>query len=284
MEAGPLVTLDEIRRAGERLRSVALHTPLLAWDETTWLKPESLQPVGSFKIRGAYNKIAMLTDVERSRGVITYSSGNHAQGVARAARLLGVPATIVMPDNAPAVKVAGVDGDGARIVRCGPSSDERRALAERLAETERLTLVPPYDDADVIAGQGTIGLEIVADLRDVTSVLVPVGGGGLSSGVATAVKELRPAATVVGVEPEVAADARDSLRAGRVVAWPAEAVARTMADGMRAQQLGTLPFAHLRRYLDDIVTVTEDEIADAVRGLARTARLVVEPSGATALA
>ncbi|MFN2483483.1 MAG: threonine/serine dehydratase [Candidatus Limnocylindria bacterium] len=279
-----LVTVHEICDAVARLEGVAVRTPLLAWDDATWLKPESLQAVGSFKIRGAYNKIASLTDMRRAAGVITYSSGNHAQGVARAARLLGAPATIVMPDNAPAVKVSGVERDGARIVRCGPSSDERRALAERLARDEGLTLVPPYDDGDVIAGQGTIGLEIVADLPDVTSVLVPVGGGGLASGIATAVKELRPAARVVGVEPELAADARDSLRAGRVVAWAAEAVARTIADGMRAQQLGTLPFAHLSRYLDDIVTVTEDEITNAVRLLARGARLVAEPSGATALA
>ena len=279
-----LVTLDDVRAAAERIRGVAVRTPLLAWDDATWLKPESLQPVGSFKIRGAYNKIAGLDAARRAAGVITYSSGNHAQGVARAARLVGVPATIVMPDNAPAIKVAGVERDGARIARCGPSSDERRRVAEELAAAEGLTLVPPYDDAEVIAGQGTIGLEIVEDLPEVTSVLVPVGGGGLSSGIATAVKELRPAARVVGVEPELAADARDSLRAGRVVAWPAEAVGRTMADGMRAQQLGELPFAHLSRYLDDIVTVSEDEIANAVRALARSARLVVEPSGATALA
>ena len=284
METPTLVTLDEIRRAAERLRSVALRTPLLAWDETTWLKPESLQPVGSFKIRGAYAKISRLTDAERAAGVITYSSGNHAQGVARAARLLGAPATIVMPENAPAIKVAGVERDGARIVRCGPASDERRAVAERLAREEGMTLVPPYDDRDVIAGQGTIGLEIAEDMPGLASVMVPVGGGGLSSGVATAVKALRPEARVIGVEPELAADARDSLREGRVVAWLAEDVGRTSADGMRAQQLGDLPFAHLSRYLDEIVTVTEDEIIDAVRHLATRAHLVAEPSGATALA
>ena len=284
MDGAPLVTLDDIRRAAERLQSVALRTPLLEWDGATWLKPENLQPVGSFKIRGAYNKIASLTDADRSRGVITYSSGNHAQGVARAARLLGVTATIVMPETAPRVKVEGVERDGARIVWCGPASDERRAIAEQLAAERGLTLVPPYDDPDVIAGQGTMGLEIVEQLPDVTSVLVPVGGGGLSSGVATAVKEVRPEARVIGVEPELAADARDSLRQGRIVAWSADAVARTAADGMRAQQLGALPFAHLSRYLDDIVTVTEEEIAAAVRQLAMAARLVAEPSGATALA
>ena len=284
MDTGALVTVEDVRAAAGRLEGVALPTPLMAWDDSTWLKPESLQAVGSFKIRGAYNKIAGLTDAARSRGVITYSSGNHAQGVARAARLLGAPATIVMPGNAPRIKVQGVERDGARIVWCGPASDDRRALAERLATEEGLTLVPPYDDPDVIAGQGTVGLEIAEQLPELTSVLVPVGGGGLSSGVATAVKSLRPEARVVGVEPELAADARDSLSAGRVVAWSADDVGRTMADGMRAQQLGDLPFAHLSRYLDGIVTVTEDEIADAVRQLAARARLVAEPSGATALA
>ena len=279
-----LVSLDEIRAAAERLSGVALRTPLLAWDETTWLKPESLQAVGSFKIRGAYNKIAGLTDAERSRGVIAYSSGNHAQGVARGARLLGVAATIVMPDNAPRIKVEGVERDGARVVWCGPASDERRAVAERLAEEDGLTLVPPYDDRDIIAGQGTVGLEIAEQLPDVTSVLVPVGGGGLSSGVATALKALKPDARVIGVEPELAADARDSLRAGRIVPRSSGEVGRTMADGMRAQQLGELPFAHLTEYLDEIVTVTEDEIGDAVRRLAARGRLVAEPSGATALA
>lgn len=279
-----LVEIDDIHLAAERLSGVALRTPLLAWDGTTWLKPESLQPVGSFKIRGAYNKVAGLADADRSRGVITYSSGNHAQGVARAARLLAVPATIVMPENAPRIKVQGVERDGARIVWCGTASDERRAVAERLAAQEGLTLVPPYDDADVIAGQGTVGLEITEQLPELTSVLVPVGGGGLSSGVATAIKSLKADARVIGVEPELAADARDSLREGRLVAWSAEDVGRTSADGMRAQQLGDLPFAHLSRYLDEIVTVTEDEITDAVRQLAARARLVAEPSGATALA
>ena len=282
--AAELVTVGRIRAAAARLEGVAVRTPLLAWDAATWLKPESLQPVGSFKIRGAYAKISSLTDAERAAGVITYSSGNHAQGVARAARLLGTPATIVMPDNAPAIKVAGVERDGARIVRCGPASNERRQVAERLAAEEGLALVPPYDDLEVIAGQGTIGIELVEQLPELTSVLVPVGGGGLASGIAAAVKGLRPEVRVIGVEPELAADARDSLRAGRVVAWPADSVNRTMADGMRTQQLGDAPFAHLSRHLDDIVIVGEDEIADAVRALAASARLVAEPSGATALA
>lgn len=282
---GRLVGLDEIRAAAQRIGGVALHTPLLAWDETTWLKPESLQPIGAFKIRGAYNKVAGLTDAERARGVITYSSGNHAQAVARAARLLGIPAVIVMPVDAPAVKVAGVRRDQAEIVVCPTtSSDERQRMAEQLVAEHGYVMVPPYDDALVIAGQGTVGLEIAEDLPAVSSVLVPVSGGGLAAGVATAVKLLRPGARVIGVEPELAADARESLERGELVRWSADDTARTMADGLRTQSLGRLPFAHLRRHLDAIVTVTEEEIAEAMRQLATRARLVAEPSGAAAMA
>jgi threonine dehydratase len=279
-----LVELDDIRAAAERIRGVAVRTPLLPWDERTWLKPESLQPVGAFKMRGAYNKLASLTDAQRARGVITYSSGNHAQAVARAARLLGASAVIVMPDDAPRVKVEGVRRDGAEIVFTGPGSEERHAIALRLVDERGYTMVEPYDDPAIIAGQGTIGLEIVEDLPGVTSVLVPVSGGGLSAGVATAVKLLRPSARIVGVEPELAADAKESLEGGELVSWPGEQTNRTMADGLRTQSLGPLPFEHLRRYLDAVVTVTEDEIADAMRVLAHRARLVIEPSGAAAMA
>jgi len=285
LDADALVSLAEIRAAAERIRGVALHTPLLPWDDTTWLKPESLQPIGAFKIRGAYNKVASLTDAERARGVITYSSGNHAQAVARAARLLGAPAVIVMPVDAPAVKVAGVRRDGAEIVVSpSSSSEERQRIAEELVIERGYVMIPPYDDPLVIAGQGTVGLEIAEDLPAVSSVLVPVSGGGLAAGVATAVKLLRPGARVIGVEPELAADARESLARGEPVRWSAEATARTMADGLRTQSLGRLPFAHLRRYLDGIVTVTEEEIAEAMRQLATRARLVAEPSGAAAMA
>src|SRR5690606_16468530 len=189
------------------------------WDERTWLKAESLQPIGAFKMRGAYNKIASLPAEERARGVVTYSSGNHAQAVARAARLLGVPAVIVMPDNAPRIKVAGVERDGAEIVFTGPDSEERHRRALELVAERGLVMVEPYDDPAIIAGQGTCGLEIVEDLPEVTSVLVPVSGGGLSSGVAAAVKALKPHARVIGVEPELAADARESLERGEVVTW-----------------------------------------------------------------
>jgi threonine dehydratase len=279
-----IVTIEEIREAAERIRGVATRTPLLRWDDRTWLKPESLQPVGAFKMRGAYNKIASLTDAERARGVVTYSSGNHAQAVARSARLLGAHAVICMPRDAPKVKVAGVERDGAEIAFTGPDSEERHALALRLVEERGLVMVEPYDDPAIIAGQGTCGLEIAEDLPDVTSVVVPVSGGGLSAGVATAIKALVPSARVVGVEPELAADAKESLERGELVTWTAEQTGRTMADGLRTNSLGLLPFEHLRRFMDEIVTVSEDEIAAAVRELAHRARLVVEPSGAVGMA
>src|SRR5918999_3858509 len=282
--APQLVTLDRIRLAADRIRGVAVRAPLLPWDEDTWLKAESLQPVGTFKSLGAYNKLASLSDAERARGGVTYSSGNHAQAVARAARLLGAKAVICMPDDAPRIKVDGVRRDGAEIVFTAPGSEERHRVALELVERHGYVMVEPYDDPQIIAGQGTAGLEIAEDLPAVTSVLVPVSGGGLSSGVATAVKALAPHARITGVEPELAADAKESLEIGELVTWPSERTNRTMADGLRTQSLGPLPFEHLRRYMDEIVTVSEAEIADAMRQLARRARLVVEPSGAAAMA
>ena len=282
-----LVDLTEIRAAAERLRGVAIRTPIVAADAIApglLLKAESLQPIGAFKIRGAYNAVAQLTAEERSRGVITYSSGNHAQGVARAARLLGAPAVVVMPSDAPAIKRARVEADGAEVVVVGTSSEERRRVAGDVAAARGLAVIPPYDDDRIIAGQGTCGLELAEDVADLAAVLVPIGGGGLASGVAAAVKALRPSVRVIGVEPELAADARDSLAADRVVAWSAELVGRTIADGTRTQQLGRRTFAHLRALLDGIVTVSEGEIAAGVRLAAEGARLVVEPSGALGIA
>ncbi len=279
-----LVGIERIREAAERIRGIATRTPLLRWDDTTWLKPESLQPVGAFKMRGAYNKIASLSEAERARGVVTYSSGNHAQAVARAARLLGARAVICMPQNAPKVKIDGVRRDGAEIVFTGPDSEERHQRALELVEQRWLIMVEPYDDPEIIAGQGTCGLEIVEDLPDVATVLVPVSGGGLSAGVATAVKALAPSAKVIGVEPELAADAKESLERGELVEWSAADTGRTMCDGLRTNSLGPLPFVHLRAFMERIVAVSEDEIADAMRQLATRARLVVEPSGAVGMA
>ncbi len=282
-----LVGLDEVRAAAERLRGVAIRTPLVPFGspgERRFLKAESLQPIGAFKIRGAYAMIALLGPAELARGVITYSSGNHAQGVARAARLLGAPAVVVMPSDAPPVKRERVAADGAQIVIVGTASDERQQVAEEIAAQRGLSMIPPYDDDRIIAGQGTVGLEVIEDLPDLAAILVPVGGGGLASGVAVAVKALRPAARVIGVEPELAADARDSLARGEIVRWPAEQVSRTIADGTRTQALGRRTFAHLRAHLDAIVTVSEAEIAAAVRLAAERSRLVVEPSGALGIA
>jgi threonine dehydratase len=290
-EAGPaeapLVSLAQIRAAAETLKRIALRTPLVAFgppERHQFLKAESLQPIGAFKIRGAYVAVAALEPGVRARGVITYSSGNHAQGVARAARLFGVPAVIVMPSDAPLIKRERVAADGAEVVIVGPASEERRLVAERIAAERALSIIPPFDDDRIIAGQGTCGLEIAEDLPDLAAVLVPVGGGGLAAGVATAVRALRPEARIIGVEPELAADARDSFRAGRLVAWPADLVGRTIADGTRTQSIGRRNLAHFLANLDDIVTVSEDEIAAAVRLAAEECRLVVEPSGALSIA
>ncbi|NRQ31959.1 threonine/serine dehydratase [Nonomuraea sp. NN258] len=272
-----LVTIDDIRAAAERIRPVVIRTPLVPMG-AAWVKPESLQRVGSFKIRGAYNAVAALRP---DGGVVTHSSGNHGQALAYAAREFGVPCVVVVPEGTPEVKAAAIRGWGAELVVVPP--DQRESAALKLAADRGLTLVPPYDHPAVIAGQGTIGLEIVADLPAVEVVLVPVSGGGLAAGIASAVKALRPDTRVIGVEPELAADAVESLRAGRPVAWEPARSFRTMADGLRAN-LSDLTYAHLRERLDGIVTVTEEEILAAMGHLARAARLVAEPSGAVATA
>ncbi len=211
-----------------------------------FLKLENLQPIGAFKLRGAYNKIACLSAEERARGVIAYSSGNHAQGVAYAARALHTKAVIVMPGNAPAIKLEATASLGAEIVRVGPGSVERQRKAEELAAQHGYAIVPPYNDEKIIAGQGTMGLEILEELPQVETVLVPVGGGGMISGVAAAIKLSKPSVKVIGVEPALAADAQASLRAGQVVNLTAEQVTRTIADGLRTQSIGAINFEHIR--------------------------------------
>ena len=292
------VTLADVQAAADCLTGVALRTPLLAFgpiDDAVgapraWLKPENLQPIGAFKIRGAYNALATLSPQERARGVVTHSSGNHAQGVARAARMLRMHAVIVMPDDAPAVKVAGVRADGAEIDVVGPDDEERIRRADELAEERGLVLIPSYDDARIVAGQGTVGLEIVEQLAELgranepLTVLVPIGGGGLSAGVCVAVKGLRPDATVIGVEPELAADAAESIRQDRIVRWAPALTGRTIADGVRTSALGRIPFAHLRRLIDDVVIVSEDDIKRAMLEAGTRARIVAEPSGAVSIA
>ncbi|MFJ8579058.1 threonine/serine dehydratase [Micromonospora sp. NPDC093277] len=278
-----LISIEDVRAAADDIAGTVVRTPLLPvpWDDELWVKPESLQPVGSFKLRGATHAVARLDPAVRSRGVVTHSSGNHGQALAHAARAAGVPCTVVVPEGAPQVKVDRIRALGAEVRFVPPA--RRLPEAERVAAETGATLVPPFDDPRIIAGQGTIGLEVLADLPDVDVVLVPVGGGGLSSGIATAVKALRPSAAVIGVEPLLAADARDSLATGAVVVWDVERTYRTSADGLRTN-LSELTLAHLRERLDGIVTVTEEEITAAMGRLVREARLVVEPSAAVAVA
>jgi threonine dehydratase len=253
-------------------------------DRTLFLKPENQQPIGAFKLRGAYNKIFSLSQEERNRGVITYSSGNHGQGVAYAARVLGVKATIVMPNNAPAIKHEATAKLGAQVIVVGPSSAERQAKAETLADQHGYVIVPPYDDEKIIAGQGTIGLEILEDMPEVQTVLVPVGGGGMISGISAAIKLSGSLAKVLGVEPELASDAQASFRSGKIVEFPAEQASSTLADGLRTQSIGAINFEHICKFVDDIVTVSEAEIREAVRLLASNKETTAEPSGAVALA
>lgn len=289
-----LVSLDTIRDAAARIAGVAVRTPLVrapfpgiaprGSGKHIWLKAESLQPIGSFKLRGAANKILQLTPEEIARGVITYSSGNHAQGVAYAAREVGAKAVIVMPSNAPAIKRAATLALGAEVVDVGVASSERLAKSDELVARHGYVTIPPYDDEAVIAGQATCGLEIAEALPEIDLVLSPVSGGGLLSGVATAVRLLHPRALVVGVEPELAGDATESFRTGKIVTWPAELTSRTIADGLRTQSVGVRNFAHIQAYVDRIVTVTEAEIRAAMRAIVAVTRLVPEPSGAVTTA
>lgn len=296
-----LVTLDEIRAAQQRLAGVAVRTPLYRVERARlrmmkfaepefdiYIKAESEQPIGSFKLRGAYNMVAQLSPEALRRGVITYSSGNHAQGVAYAARALGAKAVIVMPDNTPEMKKAATKALGAEIVVVGPSSSERQAKAEELATQFGYAVIPPYDDKAIIAGQATCAMEILEQLPSVDLLIAPVSGGGLLAGSGAAVKLSAtgsgPGVQVWGAEPELAADAKESFEAKRLVTWPAEKTTRTMGDGLRTQSLGTLNFEHVMAYVDGIVAVSEDEILSAMRVMLAATKLVPEPSGAVALA
>jgi threonine dehydratase len=282
-----LVSVTEIRAAADRLDGIVAHTPLVPFasiDPPLLVKAESLQPTGAFKLRGAYSAISALSPLQRSRGVVAHSSGNHASAVAFAAALLSVPATVVVPSNAPLVKVEAARSHGARIIMCEPGLAARTAAVDELVARYGYTPIPPFEHRDVIAGQGTMGLEIVADCPDVDLVVCPVGGGGLIAGVAAAITAVNPAARVVGVEPELAADARDSVRAGRRIAWPASQTQRTIADALRVDQVGELPMLHLQAQVEDIITVTDEEIRSAMRLLVTGARLVAEPGGAVAIA
>ena len=291
MSGAPPITLADVRAAARRIAGVVQPTPLLCPRKLServgvpvFLKPENLQRTGSFKIRGAYNAVAALSPAARRRGVVTYSSGNHAQALALAAKLFGIPALIVMPVDAPAEKVAGTRALGGKVVFAGRTTVDRRLRAEALQARHGYTMVPPYDHPLVMAGQGTLGLEILAGAEGLEAVLVPVSGGGLIAGVATAVKGAggkRPP-KVIAVEPADADDTARSLRAGRRVSLPKPS--HSIADGLRALALGDRPWEVIRRKVDAAVTVTDTEILRAMRFLATEAKLVVEPSGAVGVA
>jgi len=284
------ITLAEVQEAQARIAGVVVRTSLQrlpnrpAEEPEIWIKDESEQPIRSFKLRGAYNKIAAIDEETIKRGVITYSSGNHAQGVAYAARARRTKAVIVMPNTSPAIKVEATKRLGGEIVTVGPASSERLAKAEELQREFGYTMVPPYDDRLIIAGAATCGLEIAEQMPEVDLVLVPVGGGGLLSGVAVATKAMIEGVRVFGVEPTLAADAKESFDTKTRVDWTSAQTTRTIADGLRTQGLGKLNFAHVMHFVDGILSVTEEEIYAAMRVLLQTTSMVPEPSGVVTLA
>jgi len=282
-----LVGIEDVEVAAHRIAGLVVRTPLLSarWareGSPLELKPESLQPTGAFKLRGASNAVARLDAEARARGVVTHSSGNHAQALAWAARAVGVRASIVMPEGASPTKIEATRALGAEVVLV-PAA-ERESAADQIAARRGAVVVSPYDHRDVIAGQGTVGLEIVADRPDADTVLVPASGGGLVAGVAVALKARRPQARVIAVEPELAGDLAESMRRGERVRWSEEQSSRTIADGLRVTQVGALPWEHIRVLVDEVMTVSEEEIRAAMRLLAHGSCLVVEPSGAVAVA
>jgi threonine dehydratase len=282
------VTFADVRAAAERLRGVAHHTPVLTSrtlnalvGREVFFKCENFQRGGSFKFRGAYNRLAQLSAAERARGVVAFSSGNHAQGVALAARLWGIRATIVMPDDAPLVKIEATRGYGAEIVVYNRLTGNREAIARELVEARGAILVPPFNDPHIIAGQGTAALELLTDVPDLDALIAPVGGGGLLAGCAIAAKHLQPAIQLFGVEAVGADDARQSLQRGEIVHISPPT---TIADGIRTQAIGTLTFPILRALVNDIVLVNDEEILDAVRFALTRLKIVVEPTGAVPIA
>jgi threonine dehydratase len=283
--AGPrLVTKADIAAAAKALASVAVHTPLLPASflgDGVWLKPEMLQRGGAFKLRGAYNYIRSLKPAARAKGVVAPSSGNHAQAVALAAQLFGIKATVVMPTTVTSAKRSGAERLGARVELAGTTTADRMNRAMEIVKAEGSTLVPPYDDALIIAGQGTVGLEIVKDMPKVATVLVPVGGGGLSAGVAAAIKLHRPKAKVIGVEPSGAPKLSRARTAGSPVRLDKTS---SIADGLLAVEIGHLTFEHHQRFIDDVILVDDADMRRAMRLLLDRAKLVAEPSGAITVA
>ncbi len=287
------VTFEDIEAAAGRLKGVAVETPLIespALNERVGLrvliKPETLQRVGAFKFRGAYNRLVQLTDDERRRGVVAFSSGNHAQGVALAARLLDLPSVIVMPSDAPAMKVAATKGYGAEVRLYDRLTESREAIAAEIAQQSGLTVVPSFDDPHIVAGQGTIGLELVRQAEAMGArldvVATGISGGGLLSGVATAVKALSPSTTLVGVEPAGFDDARESLEKGEIVVQ--KRTGRCLCDALESASVGHITFPILQRTVAEVAVVTDAEVTEAMRFAFKTLKLVVESGGAVSLA
>ncbi|MBL9043190.1 MAG: pyridoxal-phosphate dependent enzyme [Myxococcales bacterium] len=282
------IQLADVEAAQQRIADFVHHTPLLSCQTLSVLcgcelrlKGEHLQRSGSFKIRGALNRLRQLDAVQKAAGVVAFSSGNHAQGVALAARLCGTRAVIVMPQDVPQVKLAATRGYGAEVVLYDRLHEDREAIAQRIAQERGAVLVPPFDDPHIMAGQGTIGLEILADWPAVEVLVIPIGGGGLIAGIATAVKALAPHVKVIGVEPEVADDALRSRQAGQIVRI---AQPQTLADGVATQAVGQLTFPVMQALVDDIVTVPESAIAESLLLILSRAKQVVEPTAALAVA
>ncbi|PTM40270.1 threo-3-hydroxy-L-aspartate ammonia-lyase [Bosea sp. 124] len=283
-----LPSYADVETAAERIKGVAHRTPALTSRTANArtggnliFKPENLQRMGAFKFRGGYNAIAALSPERKKAGVVTYSSGNHAQAIAYAGRLLGVPTTIIMPLDAPAAKVAATRGYGAEIVTYDRYSQDRLAIGAELAEKRGLSLIPPYDHPDVIAGQGTAAKELIEDAGPLDILLVCLGGGGLLAGCALAAKALNPACRVFGVEPEAGNDGQQSLRSGKIVKI---AVPKTIADGAQTPFLGDYTFPIIQALVEDIVTVSDDALVAAMRFFAERMKLVVEPTGCLAAA
>jgi threonine dehydratase len=278
-----LPTYDDVVAAAGRLEGVAHRTPVLtsrtldeAWGARVFFKCENFQRMGAFKFRGAYNALAKFDPRQRAAGVVAFSSGNHAQAIALAARLLGMPATIVMPQDAPAAKLAATRGYGAAVVVYDRYREDREAIGRRLAEERGMTLIPPYDHADVIAGQGTAAKELLDEVGALDALFVPMGGGGLLSGSALSTRALAPRCTLYGVEPEAGNDAQQSFRSGRIVHIDTP---KTIADGAQTQHVGTLTFAIVRRDVDDVLTARDDQLVEGMRFFAERMKMVVEPTG-----
>lgn len=284
----PLPTYDDVAAAAARLQGHAHRTPVMtsstlddALGAQVFFKCENLQRMGAFKFRGAFNALSRFDATQRRNGVVTFSSGNHAQAIALSARMLGIPATIVMPQDAPAAKVAATRGYGGNVVTYDRYTEDREQIGRELAEKHGLTLIPPYDHADVIAGQGTAAKELFDEVGSLDAVFAPLGGGGLLSGTALATRALSPQAKLYGVEPEAGNDGQQSFRSGAIVHIDTP---RTIADGAQTQHLGNLTFQILRRDVDDILTATDAELVDSMRFFATRMKLIVEPTGCLSLA